>query len=199
MERRALTAPPVVPLILAAIVLTSRLRAPRPLTIVTIRRKGVRTPRPLVLIQLPIGAIPHRAARIPRLSVAIPHRAARIPRLSVATPHRAARIPRLSVATPHPAVRIPRPSAATLRPAARIPPHNVATLHPAVPTLRRVGLTLHLAAVTVAEAVIAVAAGHRAAGVAVGLIDRNFNPFCQWPASLQEGGPLSLCTPRRQS
>ena len=170
MEGRVLTAPPIVPLILAAIALTSRLRAPCPLTIGAIRRKGVLTPRPLARIPLPIGAILRRA------------------------------------------VRILRPNVATLRLAARIPPRNVATLRPAVRTLLRAGLTLPLAAVTVAavEAVIAavvvevraavvVEAGHRAAVVAVGLIDKIFNPFFHWPAFLQDGGLFSLFASRLQS
>jgi hypothetical protein len=192
-------APPIVLPILAAIAPTTRLSGTRLLTIAAIHRHlertqrlAVRTPRPLAPIQLPIGAILRRAVHIRRLSVAILRRAVHIPRLSAATLRRAVRIPRLSVATLHLAVRIPRLSVATLHLA-------VLTLRPAVPTRLLAAVPVAAEEVVVAPEAAVAAAGHRTAGVAAGPIDKYFNPFFPWPASLQIGGPFSLFTSRRQS
>ena len=115
MEGRALTAPPIVLTILAAIALTSRLSVLRLRTMAGIHRKSVPTPRPLVPIPLPIGAIPRRADRIQRPRAATPRRANRIPRPNAATPRRAVRIQRPSVATLH-----PLPPAVLTRPRATV-------------------------------------------------------------------------------
>jgi hypothetical protein len=178
-------APPIVLPILAAIAPTTRLSGTRLLTIAAIhchlertQRLAVRTPRPLAPIQLPIGAILRRAVHIRRLSVAILRRAVHIPRLSAATLRRAVRIPRLSVATLHLAVL---------------------TLRPAVPTRLLAAVPVAAEEVVVAPEAAVAAAGHRTAGVAAGPIDKYFNPFFPWPASLQIGGPFSLFTSRRQS
>jgi hypothetical protein len=178
-------APPIVLPILAAIAPTTRLSGTRLLTIAAIHRHlertqrlAVRTPRPLAPIQLPIGAILRRAVHIRRLSVAILRRAVHIPRLSAATLRRAVRIPRLSVATLHLAVL---------------------TLRPAVPTRLLAAVPVAAEEVVVAPEAAVAAAGHRTAGVAAGPIDKYFNPFFPWPASLQIGGPFSLFTSRRQS
>jgi hypothetical protein len=178
-------APPIVLPILAAIAPTTRLSGTRLLTIAAIHRHlertqrlAVRTPRPLAPIQLPIGAILRRAVHIRRLSVAILRRAVHIRRLSVATLHLAVRIPRLSVATLHLAVL---------------------TLRPAVPTRLLAAVPVAAEEVVVAPEAAVAAAGHRTAGVAAGPIDKYFNPFFPWPASLQIGGPFSLFTSRRQS
>jgi len=187
MEGRALTAPPIVLPILAAIALTSRLSAPRLRTMAATHRKGVLTPRPLVPIPLLIGAIPRRADRIQRPRVIIQHRANRILRPSVATQHRAAVIPPLNVATLHRAVLIPRPNVAI--------PHP---LPPAVPTLPRAAVPVAEAVVVAALAAAAVAAhrtvveaavGHRTAVVvAVGHIDKKLG-------TIYSLGPL-LCKTR---
>jgi len=186
---------------------------------VAIRRKSARIPRPHAPIPLPIGAIPRQAARTLRPKVATQRRAVRTPRLAahilhlnVTTLRLAVRIPHLNVttlrlavhilhlnvATPRLAVHIPHLNVATPRLAVHIPHLNVATLRPAA-------LTLPLATVLVAavEAVPAeaVAAGHLTvvAAVAADPIDKNFNSFVHWPASLSEGGPFSLLASRRKS
>lgn len=148
MEGRALTAPPIVLPILAAIALTSRLSAPRLRTTAATHRKCVRAPPPLAPIPLPIGAIPRRAVRTPRPKVATQRRAVHIPRLSAATLHRA--------------VRIPRPNVATLHP-----------LAPAVLTRPRAAVQVAEAAVVAVLAAVE-AAGHRTVVVAVGHIDKKF-------------------------
>jgi hypothetical protein len=164
-------APPIVLPILAAIAPTTRLSGTRLLTIAAIHRHLERTQRLAVRTPRPLAPI--------QLPIgAILRRAVHIRRLSVATLHLAVRIPRLSVATLHLAVL---------------------TLRPAVPTRLLAAVPVAAEEVVVAPEAAVAAAGHRTAGVAAGPIDKYFNPFFPWPASLQIGGPFSLFTSRRQS